>query len=144
MTRLSPDTRADYPHHALIPTRWADNDIYGHVNNSVYYFYFDTVVNGWMVEAGLLEVGESDTIGLVVETRCSYFAPLAFPETITAGLRVARVGTSSVTYEIGLFGEGSDETAARGYFTHVYVDEKSRRPVAISDTMRKKLGELMP
>ena len=144
MTRLSPDTRADYPHHALIPTRWADNDIYGHVNNSVYYFYFDTVVNGWLVEAGLLEVGESDTIGLVVETRCSYFAPLAFPETITAGLRVSRIGTSSVTYEIGLFGEGADETAARGHFTHVYVDEKSRRPMPISDTMRKKLGELMP
>ncbi len=144
MTRLTPDSRAEYPHHALLPTRWADNDIYGHVNNSVYYFYFDTVVNGWLVEAGLLEVGESDTIGLVVETRCSYFAPLAFPETITAGLRVARIGTSSVTYEIGLFGEGSDETAARGHFTHVYVDEKSRRPVAISDTMRKKLGDLTP
>ncbi len=137
--RRQPDTLAGYPHHTSITTRWADNDVYGHVNNSVYYFYFDTVVNSWLIENGLLEIGKSEIIGLVVETGCSYFAPLAYPETVTAGLRVARVGSSSVTYEIGLFGEGSEETAARGHFTHVYVDEKSRRPVPISDTMRTKL-----
>ena len=147
MTRLTPDrtrpdTRAGYAHFQAIPTRWADNDVYGHVNNSVYYFYFDTIVNQWLVEAGLLTVGKSQTIGLVVETSCAYFAPISFPETVTAALRVARIGTSSVRYEIGLFREDDPETAARGHFTHVYVDEKSRRPVPISAIMRQKLGDL--
>lgn len=140
--RLTPDHRADYAHFREIPTRWADNDVYGHVNNSVYYFYFDTVVNTWLIEAGLLEIGKSETIGLVVETRCAFFAPITFPQTVHAGLRVARRGSSSVTYEIGLFARDSDETAARGHFVHVYVDEKNRRPVKISDNMNKKLGEL--
>ena len=144
MTRLAPDTRDAYRFHLALPTRWNDNDVYGHVNNAVYYEYFDTVVNRWLIEHGLLALGESAVIGLVVETGCSYFAPLAFPETVTAGLRVARVGTSSVTYEIGLFGEGAGETAARGHFTHVYVDEKTRRPMSLSATMRETLGELTP
>ena len=144
MTRLAPDMRDAYRFHLALPTRWNDNDVYGHVNNAVYYEYFDTVVNSWLIEHGLLALGESEVIGLVVETSCSYFAPLTFPETVTAGLRVARVGTSSVTYEIGLFGEGADETAARGHFTHVYVDEKTRRPMSLSATMRETLGELTP
>ncbi|MGB3455359.1 MAG: thioesterase family protein [Litorimonas sp.] len=139
--RARPDMRADYPHHRILPTRWNDNDIYGHVNNAVYYELFDTVVNRWLIGADLLSLGRSETIGLVVETGCHYFAPLEFPQDVSAGLRVAHVGTSSVRYEIGLFGR-NETTAARGHFVHVYVDEKSRRPVAISDRMRETLGEL--
>ena len=144
MSRLAPDSRADYAHFQIIPTRWADNDIYGHVNNSVYYFYFDTIVNQWLIDAELLALGHSETIGLVVETSCSYFAPISFPHAIHAGLRIADVGSSSVRYEIGLFADGDDKAAARGHFVHVYVDEKTRRPVPISDSMRKKLGDLTP
>ncbi|MEL6687317.1 MAG: thioesterase family protein [Pseudomonadota bacterium] len=142
MTRITPDTRSAYAHFQAIATRWADNDIYGHVNNSVYYFYFDTVVNQWLIEAGLLELGQSKTIGLVVETKCNFFAPITFPQTVHAGLRIAKIGSSSVTYEIGLFADDETQTAARGHFVHVYVDEKTRRPVKISDRMREKLGEL--
>ena len=144
MSRLEPDSRDAYRFHLALPTRWNDNDTYGHVNNAVYYEYFDTVVNSWLIQRGLLALGESEVIGLVVETGCSYFAPLSFPETVTAGLRVGGVGSSSVTYEIGLFGEDARESAARGHFTHVYVDDKTRRPVPISDTMRQTLGELTP
>lgn len=139
--RIGPDTRADYPHHLILPTRWNDNDVYGHVNNAVYYELFDTVVNRWLIDNGLLEIGKSEIIGLVVETGCHYFAPLEFPGEITAGLRVAHIGNSSVRYEIGLFGRG-DETAARGHFVHVYVDAKTRRPAPISDILREKLGEI--
>lgn len=141
MTRLSPDTRADYAYALELSTRWRDNDVYGHINNTVYYEYFDTVVNRWLIENDLLSIGKSETIGLVVETACAYFAPLAFPDPLTAALRVTKIGSSSVRYEIGLFGE--DETAAaRGHFVHVYVDEKTRRPNKISDIMRTKLGEI--
>ncbi|MEM7730311.1 MAG: thioesterase family protein [Pseudomonadota bacterium] len=143
MTRLTPDTRADYPHHRVLATRWNDNDVYGHVNNTVYYEFFDTVVNRWLIEHDLLTLGESEIIGLVVETGCHYFAPLEFPHDVTAGLRVAHIGNSSVRYEIGLFGEGED-AAARGHFVHVYVGEKTRRPVPISAKMKEKLGELQP
>ena len=140
----TPNRRDSYPHHLSIPTRWADNDVYGHVNNSVYYFYFDTVVNRWLIDNGLLDIGKSEIIGLVVETGCSYFAPLSFPETITAGLRVSKIGNSSVRYEIGLFGEGADVAAAQGHFVHVYVNEKTRKPVPISDKMKKTLGVITP
>ena len=142
MTRPTPDTLDNYPHHLPLQTRWADNDVYGHVNNSVYYFYFDTVVNKWLIENGLLEVGKSETIGLVVGTSCDYFAPISFPDTVVAGLRAAKVGSSSVTYEIGLFRNDETTASAQGSFVHVYVDEKTRRPVKISDTMRKTLGEI--
>ncbi|WP_298913994.1 thioesterase family protein [uncultured Algimonas sp.] len=142
MSRLAPDSRADYPHQHALPTRWNDNDIYGHVNNAVYYALFDTVVNRWLIDTDLLNLGESDTIGLVVETGCHYFAPLAFPHAVTAGLRVGHVGTSSVRYEIGLFGE-NDTTAARGHFVHVYVNAEARRPVPIPDRMRRALQTLM-
>lgn len=140
--RIEPDTSADYAFALVLPTRWNDNDVYGHVNNAVYYEYFDTVVNRWLIENGLLEIGQSETIGLVVETACAYFAPLTFPEPITAGLRVAKIGSSSVRYEIGLFGNGAT-AAARGHFVHVYVNEKTRRPAPISDIMRTKLGEIL-
>lgn len=139
----TPDNLESYPHRLSIPTRWADNDVYGHVNNAVYYFYFDTVVNTWLIDRGLLEIGVSEMVSLVVQTGCSYFAPLKFPEVITAGLRVAKVGSSSIRYEIGLFGEGQTTAAAQGHFVNVYVDEKNNKPTPIPDIMRQALGELM-
>jgi len=143
-SRPTPNSLDSYPHHLTIPTRWADNDIYGHVNNSVYYFYFDTVVNRWLIDNGLLEIGKSEVIGLVVGTSCDYFSPISFPDEVTAGLRAAKIGTSSVTYEIGLFRNEEVTASAQGTFVHVYVDEKNRRPVNISDRMKEKLGEIEP
>ena len=142
MTRPTPNTLNSYPHHLTLPTRWADNDVYGHVNNSVYYFYFDTVVNRWLIDNGLLEIGKSETIGLVVGTSCDYFAPISFPDNIVAGLRTAKIGTSSVTYEIGLFRNAETTASAQGSFTHVYVNENNRRPAPISDKMKLKLKEI--
>ena len=139
MSRPTPNNLDSYPHYLTIPTRWADNDVYGHINNSVYYFYFDTVVNKWLIENDLLEIGKSETVGLVVGTSCDYFAPISFPDSITAGLRAAKVGSSSVTYEIGLFRNDETTASAQGSFVHVYVDEKNRRPVPISDRMKEKL-----
>ena len=125
-----------------IPTRWMDNDLYGHVNNVVYYSYFDTAVNGYLIEAGALDIHQGTTIGLVIETRCNYFAPLAFPQTIDAGLRVAHLGSSSVRYEIGLFAQGEPLSAASGHFVHVYVDRASRRPVPLPLALRQALEPL--
>ena len=112
-----------------IPTRWADNDLYGHVNNVVYYSWFDTVVNAVLIERKALDIRHGEVIGFVVETRCNYFEPLAFPQTVEAGLRVAHAGNSSVRYEIGLFAEGSEMAAAQGHFVHVYVHRETQRPV---------------
>ena len=131
-----------YPHTLLIPTRWADNDVYGHVNNSVYYFYFDTVVNKYLIENGLLEIGKSEVVGLVVETSCSYFAPISFPDNIIAGLRISKLGNSSVRYEIGLFRNDETLASAQGHFVHVYVDEASRRPVILSTKMLDALSHI--
>jgi acyl-CoA thioester hydrolase len=131
MSKPVPGTRADYPHFLSISTRWADNDIYGHVNNVVYYSYFDTVVNEYLVREGALDLMAGPVIGLVVETHCSYFASLAFPDRINAGLRVTRLGNTSVRYEIAIFSEGSEQPAAQGYFVHVYVDRETRRPIAL-------------
>lgn len=142
MSRPTPNDFDSYPYHSAIQTRWADNDVYGHVNNSVYYFYFDTVVNNWLIENELLEIGKSEVIGLVVGTSCDYFAPISFPESVTAGLRAAKVGSSSVTYEIGLFRNDEMTASAQGSFVHVYVDEKNRRPSQISATMKEKLREI--
>lgn len=144
MTRPTPNSLNNYPHHLTLPTRWADNDVYGHVNNSVYYFYFDTVVNRWLIDNGLLEIGKSEIIGLVVGTSCDFFAPISFPDDVVAGLRTAKIGTSSVTYGIGLFRNDEHTTSAQGIFTHVYVDEKTRRPVPISEAMRDKLDQIAP
>lgn len=113
-----------------IGTRWMDNDIYGHVNNVVYYSWFDTAVNAHLIEQGALDIHGGEVIGLVVETQCHYFAPLAFPQPVEAGLRVAHIGRSSVRYEVGIFVAGAQTCAARGHFVHVYVDRDSRRPVA--------------
>lgn len=137
-----PRGRADYRHFTLIAMRWADNDAYGHVNNTVYYEWFDTAVNQWLVGEGLLDIVEGDPIGLVVETSCAYFAPLTFPGDVDVGIAVERLGTSSVTYRIGIFAPGSDIPAAQGNFTHVYVGRGSRRPVPLLDDWRSKLQKL--
>ena len=126
-----------------ITTRWDDNDAYGHVNNVRYYAYFDTAVNSWLVEQGLLDINGSATISLVVETGCRFYAPLAFPQPIETGLAIVKLGTSSVTYAIGVFGEGEDSAAAAGHFTHVHVDRQSRRPVPIGGRMRQALSTLL-
>ncbi len=129
MTRPRPHARADYPHARTMATRWMDNDAYGHMNNVVYYSFFDSVVNAWLIERGALDVERGEVIGLVVETGCHYFAPLGYPEPVTVALRVAHVGRSSVRYEIALFAPGAERAAAQGHFVHVYVDRVARRPV---------------
>ena len=129
--RPQPQTRSAYRVFRPIGTRWMDNDAYGHINNVVYYSFFDTAVNGHLIDAGALQIETSPVIGLVVETHCNFFASLAFPQAVEAGLRVAQVGRSSVRYEIGLFGAGEPLTAAAGHFVHVYVDRQTRRPTAL-------------
>ncbi|EKS72965.1 MULTISPECIES: thioesterase family protein [Caballeronia] len=131
MSKPVPTTRADYAHFLPISTRWSDNDVYGHINNVVYYSYFDTVVNEYLLRAGVLDFSEGATIGLVVETRCNFFAPVVFPEPIEAGLRVEKLGNTSVRYEVAIFTQGADEAAAQGHFVHVYVDRVTRRPVPL-------------
>jgi len=142
MARPVAHAQSDYPHALAITTRWMDNDAYGHVNNVVYYSYFDTVVNDWLIRQGLLDVEKGPVIGLVVETGCHYFESLTYPETVTAALRVAHVGGSSVRYEIALFGEGRDRAAAQGHFVHVYVDRETRRPMPLPATWRRALRAL--
>jgi len=140
--RPQPDLRGNYRVFRPIQTRWEDNDIYGHVNNVVYYSFFDTAVNSLLIERGALDIHEGKTVGFVVETRCNYFAPLAFPEVIEAGIRVAHVGSSSVRYEIGLFGAGAETAAAQGHFVHVYVDRATQRPVELPDALRAVIASL--
>jgi acyl-CoA thioester hydrolase len=127
-----------------IGTRWADNDAYGHVNNTVYYGWFDTAVNAWLIEAGLLDVGGGNPIGLVAETGCRYARPLAYPEPVEVGLAVEQLGRSSVRYRLGVFAKGAEEAAAEGFFVHVYVGRESRRPVELPDAWRERLSELIP
>jgi acyl-CoA thioester hydrolase len=141
--RPSPQPRGAYRAFRPITTRWADNDVYGHVNNVVYYSWFDTAVNAHLIDQGVLDIHAGQTIGLVIETQCNYFAPLAFPQTIEAGIRVARLGSSSVRYEVGLFAQGEPLTAAAGHFIHVYVDRETRRPVPVPEALRKVLQELV-
>ena len=135
-------TRADYRAFRTIPTRWMDNDAYGHVNNVVYYSWFDTAVNALLVEQGLLDIQHGAIIGLVVETGCRYYRSVAFPEHVEAGVRVAHLGTSSVRWEVGLFTAGHAEPAAEGYFVHVYVDRATRRPVPLPPDWRCRLAAL--
>jgi acyl-CoA thioester hydrolase len=134
--RASRLTRGDFRIFRAIPTRWHDNDVYGHVNNVVYYGWFDTAVNAWLIENGFLDPTTSEIVGLVVETGCSYFESVAFPETVEAGIAVERLGTSSVTYRIGIFRQGSEQAAAQGRFTHVYVARASQKPVPIPAPLR--------
>ena len=135
--------REDYKHFQAIPTRWMDNDVYGHVNNVVYYSYFDTVVNEYLIAEGGLDIEKSPVIGLVVETLCRYFKPITFPEAVEAGLRVGKLGNSSVRYEIAIFRQGDPAPAAAGHFVHVYVDRMTRRPVPVPAGMRQALTRIL-
>ncbi len=137
------ERRDHYPHRLAIGTRWMDNDVYGHVNNVVYYSYFDTVINEYLIRAGGLDIHRGDTIGLAIETTCRFHRPLAFPDGVDAGLRVGKLGNSSVRYEIGLFRAGEEEPAAIGHFVHVFVDRLSRRPVSIPPAIRAALARLL-
>jgi acyl-CoA thioester hydrolase len=141
--RTIPDRRDSYRHFVTITTRWMDNDAYGHVNNVVYYSFFDTAVNRFLIRSRCLDVQNSPVIGLVVETRCEYFSPIAFPEDVQAGLRVAHVGRSSIRYEVGLFRNDVDEASAQGHFVHVYTDRATQRPVDIPAAIRQALGPLL-
>jgi len=143
VSRNPPRPRSAYRAWRKIPTRWADNDAYGHVNNVVHYAWFDTAVNAWLVEAGLLDIARGDTIGLVVETRCAYFAPLSFPQDAEVGIAVEKLGSSSVTYRLGIFAEGQEAAAAQGEFTHVYVDRASRKPTPLPAKWRELLETLL-
>jgi acyl-CoA thioester hydrolase len=134
--------REGYPYVLEIPTRWADNDVYGHVNNAIYYGYFDTAVNRHLTDHGLLSPSESPVIGIVVETGCRFHRSLAFPDVIEAALRVSKIGNSSVTYELALFRKGDREPAASGHFVHVYVDRATRRPAPIPPPVRTELEKL--
>ena len=140
--RIEPEPRNAYKAFRSIGTRWMDNDAYGHVNNVVYYSWFDTAVNAYLIEHGVLDIHHGDAIGLVVETQCNYFSPLAFPQTVEAGLRVARLGSSSVRYEVAFFAQDQDLCAARGHFVHVYVDRVSRRPVSLAQPLKQLLETL--
>ena len=142
VARESPEVRERYPHFLSVPTRWMDNDVYGHVNNVVYYSYFDTVVNEYLIHSGVLNIDSSPVIGLVVETHCRFFEPLTFPDTVHAGLRVARLGRSSVRYEIGLFRNDDQTAVAQGHFVHVYVERESRKATALRPEMRAALEKI--
>ncbi len=139
MSREPLKGRATYPVGRELATRWADNDAYGHVNNVVHYAWFDTAVNAWLIDNGLLDIAFGDPIGLVVETGCRYAGSLAYPEPVEIGLGVERLGGSSVTWRLGVFAKGADEAAAEGHFTHVYVGRRDRRPVALPEAWRAKL-----
>jgi len=131
--------REDFKHFHEITTRWMDNDAYGHVNNVVYYSWFDTVVNEFLIRHGVLDVVNSPVIGLVIETQCNYFSAVAFPDRIHAGLTVSHLGNSSVRYEVGIFKNDETVASAQGHFVHVYVDRESRRPAALPEDMRQLL-----
>ena len=147
MAKKRRPTLSDFPHYWQANTRWDDNDIYGHLNNTVHYKLFDTAVNNFLLEHNLLNFRSGENVYLVVETGCSYFAELAYPDTLKVGLRVVRLGTSSVTYEIGLFRDGdTDEekkAAAAGHFVHVLVDKKTRKPIEIDEISRTTLKAIM-
>lgn len=143
MSRPIALTRADFRHFRRLDTRWMDNDVYGHVNNVTYYSYFDTAVNAYLIEKGVLDIHGGGTIGLVVETGCRYFVSVAFPDILEAGIKVAHLGNSSVRYEVGIFREGADSAAAAGHFIHVYVDRDSRRPVTLPADLRGVLEGLV-
>jgi acyl-CoA thioester hydrolase len=142
MKPRAPD-RTAYRAFLPITTRWMDNDLYGHVNNVVYYSFFDTAVNQWLIERGLLDLSAGETIGFVVRTECDYFAPIAFPQRVEAGLGVEHLGRSSVRYRVGIFADGGERAVAGGRFTHVYVDRATRRPRPLSERWLRALGDLV-
>ncbi|MCY1077426.1 acyl-CoA thioesterase [Archangium lansingense] len=136
------ETSDRYRYFLPITTRWMDNDVYGHINNVTYYSYFDTVANHYLIHEGGLDIVNSPVIGLVVESRCTYRAPLAYPDRLRAGLRVDKLGNRSVTYGIGIFKEGEEQAAAHGYFVHVFVERQSRKAVAIPERLREALARI--
>lgn len=140
--RPEPATREMFHHFSPIQTRWSDNDRYGHINNVVYYAYFDTAVNDYLIARGALDIESGAAIGLVVETGCHYFAAAAFPDALQAGMRVAHIGHSSVRYEIAIFRAGENSAIAQGHFVHVYVDRVTRRPTALPDRLRSAVAAL--
>jgi acyl-CoA thioester hydrolase len=142
MPDLPTETRARYRYFVPVPTRWMDNDPYGHVNNVVYYAFFDTVINRYLIAEGGLDIARGAVIGLCVESRCRYRKPIAFPDDVDAGLRVAKIGRSSVTYEVGIFARGDDEAAAEGSFVHVFVDRETRRSTPIPEPLRSALARI--
>ena len=141
--RIVPDNRASYRHFQMITTRWMDNDVYQHVNNVVYYAYFDTVVNQYLIEKGALDIANGSVVGLVVETQCRYFSPIAFPSKVHAGMRVAHLGNSSVRYEVGLFRDDEPLAAAQGHFVHVYVERATNKPQPLPVPLRAALEPLV-
>ncbi len=143
MNRNSRPTRADYRFFHAITTRWKDNDVYGHVNNVEYYSFFDTAVNFWLVSRNLLDIADSRVVGIVVETGCRFHAPIAFPDIVTVGIRVGKLGNSSVRYEAAVFRNDAGEAAADGHFVHVFVDRATMRPVPMPDAARQALSELV-
>ncbi|MET1077476.1 MAG: thioesterase family protein [Pseudomonas sp.] len=140
---LQPQLRTDYLHFQPITTRWHDNDLYGHVNNVVYYSYFDSAVNRYLIEVGGLDIHDGAVVGFVVSSSCDYFASIAFPEAIEVGLRVGKLGNSSVQYELAIFKHGETEACAAGRFVHVFVDRASNRPVALPAPLREALQQLV-
>jgi acyl-CoA thioester hydrolase len=142
MSKATPHSRTAYRHFLAIPTRWMDNDVYRHVNNVVYYSYFDTAVNHYLIERNVLDIERSPVIGLVVETACQYFAPIAFPDIVNVGLRVGKLGTSSVRYEIAIFPNDEDRASAQGHFVHVYVERASNRPTPLPADLRAALEKI--
>ena len=143
MNRRPAASRAEFKVWRRFTTRWADNDAYGHVNNTVYYEWFDSAVNGWLVEQGLLDIENGDPIALVVGTHCTYSAPLAFPQDVDVGLSVAHIGRSSMRYRIGVFAQEAETAAAEGEFVHVMVDRSTRRPVEIPGDWRAALERIV-
>jgi acyl-CoA thioester hydrolase len=143
VSKPTPNQRDAYRHFQSIPTRWMDNDVYGHVNNVAYYSYFDTAVNQYLIQQGALDIGKSQVVGFVVETGCQFLAPIAFPDVVTAGLRVAKMGNSSVRYEIGIFRNAETVASAQGFFVHVYVDRATRRPAPLPAALRAAVEQIL-
>ena len=143
MAKQTPSARSDYSVFSTITTRWFDNDVYGHMNNTVHYQLFDTAVHEYLVGQGVLNFKSGSTVFLVVETGCKYFSELAFPDVISVGIKVIKLGMSSVTYEIGLFRGDAEEASAEGHFVHVNVDRETRQPIKINNNLHKTLENLL-
>ena len=143
MTKKTPLTRDEFGLFRPLQTRWSDNDVYGHLNNVIHYMLFDTAINSWLIEEGFLKIAAARFIDLVVETGCSYFSEISFPDKIVAGIRVGHIGTSSVRYEIALFCHDDEIAAAQGYFVHVYVEPKTKKPLALEKAFRGRLEEFV-
>jgi acyl-CoA thioester hydrolase len=143
MADEAPARRDQFPHFVVVPTRWMDNDVYGHVNNVVYYAYFDTAINRYLIGEGGLDIARGPVIGIAAESHCRYRRAVAFPMDLDAGLRVGKLGRSSVRYEIGIFAPGEEAASAEAWFVHVFVDRTTRRPAPLPEQMRAALARLV-